>query len=73
MRNTGQVYACDNNSARLARLKPRLQRAGLSNVQPFAIDSEADPEVVGLKLQKRMQCLSIHPVAVLAHFDATPI
>ena len=49
MRNTGQVYACDNNSARLARLKPRLQRAGLSNVQPFAIDSEADPKLSRLE------------------------
>ncbi len=49
MRNTGQVYACDNNAPRLARLKPRLLRSGLSNVQPFAIDSEADPKLVRLE------------------------
>jgi len=48
MRNTGQVYACDNNSARLARLKPRLTRSGLSNVQPFALDSEHDPKLMRL-------------------------
>lgn len=48
MRNTGQVYACDNNTTRLARLKPRLVRSGLSNVQPFAIDSEVDPKLVRL-------------------------
>ena len=49
MRNTGQVYACDNHSVRLARLKPRLLRSGLSNVQPFAIDSEHDPKLARLE------------------------
>lgn len=49
MRNTGQVYACDNRSARLARLKPRLLRSGLSNVQPFALDSEHDPKLLRLE------------------------
>jgi 16S rRNA (cytosine967-C5)-methyltransferase len=45
MRSTGQVYACDTSKIRLARLKPRLARSGVSNVQSFAIDSEADPKL----------------------------
>lgn len=45
MRSTGQVFACDVSAARLARLKPRLARAGASNVQPFAIDRETDPKL----------------------------
>ena len=42
MRSTGQVFACDISAARLQRLRPRLQRAGATNVQPMAIDSEHD-------------------------------
>ncbi|HMN82339.1 MAG TPA: RsmB/NOP family class I SAM-dependent RNA methyltransferase, partial [Burkholderiaceae bacterium] len=45
MRSTGQIFACDVSAARLARLKPRLARAGASNVQPFAIDRETDPKL----------------------------
>lgn len=45
MRSTGQVFACDVSAARLARLRPRLARAGASNVQPFAIDRETDPKL----------------------------
>lgn len=45
MRSSGQVYACDTSRARLARMKPRLARSGLSNVQSFAIDSETDPKL----------------------------
>ena len=45
MRSTGQVYACDTSKIRLARLKPRLARSGVSNVQSFAIDSETDPKL----------------------------
>jgi 16S rRNA (cytosine967-C5)-methyltransferase len=45
MRSTGQVYACDVSSARLLRLRPRLQRAGATNVQPMGIDSERDPRL----------------------------
>jgi 16S rRNA (cytosine967-C5)-methyltransferase len=45
MRGTGQVFACDVSTARLQRLRPRLARSGASNVQPFGIDSEADPKL----------------------------
>lgn len=45
MKGTGQVYACDVSLLRLQKLKPRLERAGISNIQPFAIDSETDPKL----------------------------
>lgn len=47
-RSTGQVYACDVSATRLSRLRPRLARAGASNVQPFAIDREDDPKLARL-------------------------
>jgi 16S rRNA (cytosine967-C5)-methyltransferase len=43
MRNSGQVFACDINEARLAKLSPRLARAGLSNIQMRAIEGVQDP------------------------------
>lgn len=45
MRSTGQVFACDISPARLLHLRPRLQRAGVTNVQPMGIDSEHDPKL----------------------------
>jgi 16S rRNA (cytosine967-C5)-methyltransferase len=45
MRSTGRVYAFDVAEKRLAKLKPRLVRSGLSNVHPQRIDSERDPRV----------------------------
>ncbi len=42
MRSTGRLYAFDVSAARLARLKPRLARSGLSNVHPVRIESEND-------------------------------
>ena len=45
MNSQGQVFACDVSVARLQRLRPRLVRSGASNVQPFAIDSLADPKL----------------------------
>ncbi len=42
MRSLGQIFACDVSADRLRRLRPRLQRSGVTNVQPFAIDSLAD-------------------------------
>lgn len=45
LRGTGQVFACDVSTARLQRLRPRLARSGATNVQPFGIDSEADPKL----------------------------
>ncbi|WP_345251435.1 RsmB/NOP family class I SAM-dependent RNA methyltransferase [Pigmentiphaga soli] len=45
MRSTGRLYAFDVSQARLARLKPRLARSGLSNVVPVVIANENDPRV----------------------------
>jgi 16S rRNA (cytosine967-C5)-methyltransferase len=45
MRSTGRVYAFDVSERRLAELKPRLARSGLSNLHPQRIASERDPRV----------------------------
>lgn len=45
MRSTGRLYAFDVSDRRLAKLKPRMARAGLSNVHPVVIDSERDARV----------------------------
>lgn len=45
MRSTGRLYAFDVSDKRLANLKPRLARSGLSNVHPVLIDSEHDAKV----------------------------
>lgn len=43
MRNSGQVFACDISESRLAKLNPRLARAGLSNIQSRVIEGVHDP------------------------------
>jgi len=45
MRSQGRLYAFDVSAGRLARLKPRLARSGLSNVQPFLLNDERDTKV----------------------------
>ncbi|RQP26179.1 RsmB/NOP family class I SAM-dependent RNA methyltransferase [Piscinibacter terrae] len=45
MRNTGMLYAFDISGHRLAALKPRLARSGLSNVHPVQIAHERDARV----------------------------
>jgi 16S rRNA (cytosine967-C5)-methyltransferase len=45
MRSEGRVYAFDTSERRLAGLKPRLKRSGLSNVTPQHIDSENDSRI----------------------------
>ena len=40
MKNTGRLYAYDVSDKRLAKLKPRLARSGLSNVHPVRIEHE---------------------------------
>lgn len=45
MRSTGRLYAFDVADYRLAKLKPRLLRSGLSNVYPVAIAHERDERV----------------------------
>ena len=45
MRNTGRLYAFDTSGHRLAALKPRLERSGLSNVHPLQIAHERDVRI----------------------------
>ncbi len=45
MQSTGRLYAFDVSEKRLARLKPRLKRSGLSNITPQLISSENDSRV----------------------------
>jgi 16S rRNA (cytosine967-C5)-methyltransferase len=45
MRSTGRLYAFDISPRRLAGLKPRLARSGLSNVHPQRIEGANDPRV----------------------------
>lgn len=45
MRSTGRLYAFDVSDKRLAKLKPRAARSGLSNIHPVLIDSERDAKV----------------------------
>ena len=45
MRNTGRLYAFDTSGHRLAALKPRLARSGLSNVYPAQITHERDERI----------------------------
>ena len=45
MRSQGRLYAFDISPRRLANLKPRLARSGLSNVYPVRIEDERDRHV----------------------------
>ena len=45
MRSTGRIYAFDVAEKRLAKLKPRVARAGLSNVHPICLSGENDVRV----------------------------
>lgn len=45
MRDSGRVYAIDNNQTRLKKLLPRSQRAGLNNIYPTLINDEHDPKL----------------------------
>ena len=45
MRSQGRLYAFDVSDKRLANLKPRLARSGLSNVHPELIASERDVRI----------------------------
>ena len=45
MRNTGRLYAFDTSGHRLAALRPRLARSGLSNVYPVQIAHERDERI----------------------------
>ena len=45
MRSTGRLYAFDVSDKRLARLRDRVARAGLSNVHPMTLANENDLRV----------------------------
>ena len=45
MRSSGRLYAFDVSAKRLAKLKPRLARSGLSNVHPLRIDDVNDVHI----------------------------
>lgn len=45
MANKGRIYAFDIAEKRLANLKPRMVRAGLTNIHPERISSETDPRI----------------------------
>ena len=45
MANTGRLYAFDVSERRLANLKPRLARSGLSNIHPQLIANERDQKL----------------------------
>jgi 16S rRNA (cytosine967-C5)-methyltransferase len=45
MHSQGRIYAFDVSAARLARLKPRLKRSGLSNLHPHLLRTEHDQKV----------------------------
>lgn len=45
MANKGRIYAFDIAEKRLANLKPRMVRAGLTNIHPERIGSETDPRI----------------------------
>lgn len=45
MRNTGRLYAFDTSGHRLAAMKPRLARSGLSNVHPAQLSHERDERI----------------------------
>lgn len=48
MANKGRIYAFDVAEKRLANLKPRMTRAGLTNIHPEKISSEHDPRIARL-------------------------
>lgn len=45
MQSHGRIYAFDVSEKRLARLKPRLKRSGLSNLHPQLIQGENDTRI----------------------------
>lgn len=45
MKSSGRIYAFDVNERRLKDIRPRMRRAGLSNVYPVVIRNEFDNHV----------------------------
>lgn len=57
MAGSGRLYAFDVAEKRLANLKPRMVRAGLTNIHPQRIDSEHDGRL--LRLQGKVDCVLV--------------
>ncbi|MDF7676398.1 RsmB/NOP family class I SAM-dependent RNA methyltransferase [Neisseriaceae bacterium ESL0693] len=57
MSGTGRLYAFDVAEKRLANLKPRMVRAGLTNIHPQRIDSENDQRVQ--RLNAKADCVLV--------------
>jgi 16S rRNA (cytosine967-C5)-methyltransferase len=57
MRSTGRLYALDTSDHRLAALKPRLARSGLSNVHPVRIAHERDERI--RRLEGKIDCVLV--------------
>lgn len=57
MRSQGRLYALDVSEKRLAKLKPRLARSGLSNVHPMWIASENDARLK--RLASKFDCVLV--------------
>lgn len=49
MAGSGRLYAFDVAEKRLANMKPRMVRAGLTNIHPQRIDNEHDARIARLK------------------------
>ena len=69
--NKGRIYAFDIAEKRLANLKPRMTRAGLTNIHPERIGSEHDPRLGRLK-GKADRVLVDAPCSGSAHCAAIP-
>jgi len=57
MRSTGRLYALDTSDHRLAALKPRMARSGLSNVHPVRIAHERDERI--RRLEGKIDCVLV--------------
>lgn len=57
MHNTGRLYAFDVAEKRLANLKPRMVRAGLTNINPLRIATEHEPRLA--KLAGKADCVLV--------------
>jgi 16S rRNA (cytosine967-C5)-methyltransferase len=47
MRNRGRLVACDVDRGRLTRMRPRLERAGVSILEPRLLDPRREREALG--------------------------
>ncbi len=71
MANKGRIYAFDIAEKRLANLKPRMVRAGLTNIHPERISSEHDPRIARLQ-QKADRVLVDAPCSGLGTLRRNP-